>query len=249
VSKIESPAKQLRVGRLHRAAAEFFYLQNFRYPRASALRWVGNRLNLNKTERDLLHRGVFSQEASLRRRAKKCSGSDWLQEMLVVDGHNVQITIESAILGRTLLVGNDGALRDLAGQSARFRFSEVSELALDMVFSFFAAFRPGRVLILFDAPLSHSGYIADQYRKRLARLGLTGEAKAVAVPEREFPYRESIIASSDQAVLDASAHWLDLARWVIDTSLSWQPAIDFSHLIPVNPSARKCPELSPNWHD
>ena len=42
-------------------------------------------------------------------------GSGWRLKLLVVDGHNVQITIESFIEGRPLLKANDGALRDLAG--------------------------------------------------------------------------------------------------------------------------------------
>lgn len=227
------------MSRLHEAGSEFFFLQNHHYPRPSALQWVGNRHDLNKIERDLLHRGVFSQKTALRRLAKRCCGSAWQKGTLVIDGHNVHITVESAILGRSLLLGNDGALRDLAGQSARFRFSEASEVALDMIFSFLAEFRPLKVLFFFDAPLSRSGYMADQYRRRMKSLGLAGDAKAVPVPEREFPYAEGAVASSDQAVLDASRQWLDLARWVVDRTLSWEPVADFSSLILNNPAARK----------
>lgn len=237
--------KHRRLCTIYQAASQFFYLQNHCYPRDSALQWVGNRCNLTSKERELLNRGVFSQEIALRRRAKRCVGSNWQEKLLVVDGHNVQITIESALLGRSLLVGNDGALRDLAGQSASFKFSEVSEMALDMVFSFLAEFRPVKVLFLFDAPLSLSGYMADKYRQRMRSLGLAGEAKAVPVPEREFPYGESVVASSDRAVLDASTRWIDLARWVVDFSLTSQLTADFSTLIPFNPSAQTEPEVHP----
>ncbi|MCK8600231.1 DUF434 domain-containing protein [Desulfoferrobacter suflitae] len=227
--------------RLYQAASQFFYLQNQCYPRESALQWVGNRCDLTGTERELLQRGVFSQETALRRRAKRCAGSDWQQQLLVVDGHNVHITLESALLGRFLLIGNDGALRDLAGQSAAFKFSQVSEMAMDLLFSFLGEFRPNRILFLFDAPLSRSGHMAEQYRRRLRSLGLAGEARTAPVPEHEFPCREGVVASSDRAVLDASTAWLDLARWVIDFSLSWQAAADFTTLIPVNVLVHKEP--------
>jgi len=247
MSHSHSPSERDSICRLYRAGSEFFFLQNHRYPRPAALQWVGNRHHLTKVERDLLHRGVFSQQAALMRRAKRCLGSAWQQETLVVDGHNVHITIESAILGRSLLLGNDGALRDLAGQSARFRFAEVSEMALDMILFFLAEFRPMKLLFFFDAPLSRSGYMADRYLRRMESLGLAGDAKAVPVPEREFAYRAGAVASSDRAVLDASIQWLDLARRVVDRNLSWQPVADFSSLIESNPLAGKGSRGPERW--
>ena len=166
---------------------------------------------------------------------KRCKGAGWQKEKLIVDGHNVQITIESAILGRPLLLGNDGALRDLAGQSARFRFSETGEMALDAVFRFLGELRPREVLFLFDAPLSHSGLLASKYRERMKALGLRGEARAVLVPEREFDYDQAVIASSDAAVLDDATLWLDLAHWVIDSFMTIDLTFDFSPLVLTKP--------------
>ena len=213
---------------LLQAAADFFFLQNRRYPRSSALEWVGNRYQLAYLERQLLHRGVFGQAEALGRLAKRCKGSDWQSRCLVVDGHNVQITVESALLGRPLLRANDGALRDLAGQSAGFRVTEVSEMALDMIFRFLEEYRPPHARFLFDAPMSHSGLLAGRYRERLKAIGLAGEARAVPVPENEFPYARCVIASSDQAVQEKAVQWLDLANTVIDRAGSFQIAADFS---------------------
>lgn len=232
-----------RYSELQRAAADFFFLQNHCYPRSSALEWVGNRYQLTRIERDFLGRGVFSQETALKRRAKRCSGSSWQEKTLLVDGHNVHITIESALAGSFLLLGNDGALRDLAGRSSQFALSETSEMAMDLLFSLLDELRPGRVVFLFDAPLSRSGQMAEGYRQRMKKLGISGSARAVPVPEREFNYRECVIASSDRAVLDAASEWLDLARWVLDARICWQPAVDFSRLI--STSAQPAPLLGP----
>ncbi|GLI34580.1 hypothetical protein DAMNIGENAA_20130 [Desulforhabdus amnigena] len=221
---------------ISQAGADFFFFQNRRYPREAALEWVGNRYQLTHMERMLLHRGIFSQEKGLRRRAKCCKGAGWQSQLLAVDGHNVQITLESAILGRPLLMSNDGALRDLAGQSARFRFSEVSEMAVDTLFRFLEEFRPHRVLFLFDAPMSHSGRLADIYRRRLKSLRIPGEARAVPVPEREFPYEGAVVATSDSAVINEVSHWLDLARGAIEWSGILELAADFSSLILANPT-------------
>jgi hypothetical protein len=216
---------------LNKAARDFFFLQNQGYPRRSALEWVGNRYGLDHIERQLLHRGVFSQGNALRRLAKRSRGVIWQEEWLVVDGHNVQITVESSLLGRPLLKANDGAVRDLAGQSARFRLTEASHLAMDLIFGFLREFRPGRALFLFDAPLSQSGFLAQCYRDRMSALNLPGTARTVPVPEREFPYGEALVASSDQEVLESASRWVDLAALVLSFQASLPLAVDFSPLI------------------
>jgi hypothetical protein len=225
----ELPPQRLQL--IAQAAPDFYLLQNRGYPRTSALEWVGNRYQLTQVERQLLLRGVFSQKTALHRQARRCRGEDWLGRLLVVDGHNVQITVESAILGRILLKGNDGALRDLAGQSARYRLTEASEVAQDWIFGFLSEFRPREVLFLFDAPMSHSGLLAEQYRKRLRKNGLRGESRAVPVPESEIPADGCVAASSDQAVIDGSSVWLDLAAASIDRSAAPRVLADFTCLL------------------
>lgn len=223
--------KAVRPWLVHEAATDFFFLQNRKYPRSGSLEWVGNRYGLEQVERQLLLRGVFGQETALHRRAKSCRGSRWRSEALYVDGHNVQITVESAILGRRLLLANDGAMRDLAGQSARFHLTQASDLAMDLIFRFLEVSRPRELFFFFDAPLSHSGVLADRYRRRMKALGIPGDARAVPVPEREFSGVQGVLASSDQAVVEKSRKWLDLARCALDADGSLSFCADFSALI------------------
>jgi len=172
---------------LFQAAADFFFLLNRSYPRKAALALAGNRYDLDATERMLLSRGIFSQKEALSRRGKRQMGQGWQSELLAVDGHNVQITIESHIEGKPLLKANDGALRDLAGQSYRFRLTETGNMAIDMVFRFFDRFAPREVLFLFDEPMSRSGELAAMYRQRLIRAGISGEARVAAGPRARIP--------------------------------------------------------------
>lgn len=213
------------------AAADFFFLQNRLYPRKASLEWVGNRHGLTALQRALLHRGVFSQGHALRRRAKRSMGSDWKGQWIVVDGHNVQITMESAALGRPILMANDGVLRDVAGESARFRLSEATRIAVDLVFRFLEAHRPMRISFLFDSPMSHSGDLANEYRRRLMELHIDGEARAVPVPEREIPYAECTVASSDGVILEESRRWLDLAGLALTYAGRLRLAVDFSGIL------------------
>lgn len=216
---------------LHQAAADFFFLLNKCYPRAAALDLAGNRYDLDALERMLLSRGLFSQQEALARRRKREMGSGWQREPMVVDGHNVQITVESCIEGRPLLKANDSALRDLAGLSSRYRMTETSNMAMEMVFRFFEKFPPVEILFLFDEPMSRSGELAAIYRDRLAKAGISGGAKAVPVPEREFPYDRCVVASSDRAVIDSSSRWMDLACRIIEYFGSPRITADFSGII------------------
>ena len=145
-------------------------------------------------ERMLLSRGLFSQQEALARRKKREMGPGWQRELLVVDGHNVQITIESYIEGRPLLKANDGALRDIAGLSSRYRMTETSNMALDMVFRFFEEFPPGEVLFLFDEPMSRSGELAAIYRDRLIRAGISGGAGPPPYRSANFPIDRCVAA-------------------------------------------------------
>jgi hypothetical protein len=230
---------------LCQAALDFFFLQNRGYPRRSGLELVGNRYQLQHLERQLLHRGIFSQGDALRRFAKRSRGVNWQKEWLVVDGHNVQITVESSLLGRPVLRANDGAIRDLAGQSANFRLSETSRLAIELVFGFLKVFMPSRVLFLFDAPISQSGLLAHSYQENMKVIGLQGSARAVAVPEREFCYEQAIVASSDQAVLEQASRWVDLAGLVLRFQGSLQLMVDFSPIILTRVACQDLP--APAW--
>jgi hypothetical protein len=224
---------------LYQAAADFFFLLNKSYPRTAALDLAGNRYSLNSMERMLLSRGLFAQREALARRRKREMGAGWQRKLLVVDGHNVQITLESYIAGRPLLKANDGALRDLAGMSYRFRMTETSNMALDMVFRFFEEFPPCEALFLFDEPMSRSGELASIYRDRLARARISGGAKATPVPEREFPYERCIAAGSDRAIIDSSCHWIDLACRIIEHFGVPQITADFSGFIPAGSASRR----------
>jgi hypothetical protein len=223
---------------LYQAAADFFFLLNKSYPRAAALDLAGNRHDLDAFERMLLSRGLFGQQEALGRLKKREKASAWQRELLVVDGHNIQITVESYIEGRPLLKANDGALRDLAGLSSRYRMTETSNMAVDMVFRFFEIFPPDKVLFLFDEPMSRSGELAAIYRERLVKARISGEAKAVPVPEREFPYDRCVAASSDRAVIDSATRWMDLACRAIEYFCSPRITADFSGIILADSAAR-----------
>lgn len=212
------PIGMLNLENLQNAAEDFRYLLNHEYPRKAALELVGNRYQLTFDERHLLHRGVFSIEDSESRRKKKIPIREIRNRDLAIDGHNVLITVEAGLSGRPLVLAQDGFMRDISGLSGRFRRTETTGEALQLIFRFLQKWKPRKVLFLFDSPISHSGRLAQEVRSELEREGLPGDAMAAKVPEKILIGFPGLIATSDTAIIDQSKKVVDLAGDILRNS-------------------------------
>jgi hypothetical protein len=200
---------------LQRAAEDFRYLLNRDYSRKASLELVGNHYQLTADHRHLLHRGVFADLEARSRRKKKVSTKDLLHRDLAIDGHNVLITIEAGLLGRPLILGDDGFIRDISGLSGSFKKTETTDKAIRFIIHALKNMKPRQTLFLFDAPISRSGKLAQEVRRQLREENLSGEALAVKVPEKFLIGFQGVIASSDTAILDQSKKLLDLAGHIL----------------------------------
>jgi len=114
---------------------------------------------------------------------------------LLVDGHNVLITVESGLEGRLLIAANDGVIRDVAGVSHRYRISNFTHEAIDTIFQILQKYPPKETLFFLDAPIRHSGELAAALRSALKNWNLPGDAQALKVPESRLIGGEGVIAS------------------------------------------------------
>jgi hypothetical protein len=204
---------------LQLAAEDFRYLLNRGFPRKASLELVGNRYELTLDERHLLHRGVFSDADSGPRRKKIISPKEIIHEDLVIDGHNVLITVEAALAGRPLILADDGFIRDISGLSGGFKKTEMTDKAIQLIVTFLKKWKPRHTLFLFDAPISKSGILAQELRTLLKKEGLTGDALAMKVPEKILIGFQGVIATSDTAIIDRSKRVLDLAGNIIQVEV------------------------------
>jgi len=220
----------LRKALLLTASFDFYFLQSRHYPRERSLEIVGNRYDLTAMERNILRRGVFGQKEALERRSKRVTNAELKNNNLTIDGHNVHITVESILLERPTVKGNDGVIRDIAGISSSFKLTEASFFAAEIICRFLAEHEFRKIVIYFDAPISRSGELARIYKELFNKHGINGETQVVPVPERQFSYEESVIASSDSAVIDCAKAWIDLAFLVTSAEKPFEPFMDFSFL-------------------
>ena len=212
----------LQFKNLKKAAHDFRFLLNRGYPRKAALELVGNRYGLTSDERHLLHRGVFSNSDSESRRKKKAFIGDVPNKDLVIDGHNVLITIEAGISGRPLVLADDGFIRDISGLSGSFKQTETTKKAIQFIIRLVKKIRPSQTLFLLDAPISKSGELAEGVRSYLKKEDIPGDAIAVKVPERILIGFPGVVATSDTAIIDKSKKVLDLAGHIIKQHLGKQ---------------------------
>jgi hypothetical protein len=204
------------------AAEDFRYFLNRGYPKEGSLQLVGNRYGLTQDLRDLLRRGISPAHVAEERKKKKVSVKDIRGDGFAIDGYNVLITLESALKEKTILLADDGFIRDISGVSGGYRESDETTEALRLVIDFLHASRPVESLFLFDSPISGSGELAAQIRALLNERGIRGDALAVKVPERIMEEYEGIIASSDTALIDKAQKVFDLAGYLITHTLHLQ---------------------------
>ena len=215
---------------LRSAAEDFLYLLDRDYPRRAALQLVGNRYNLDALHREVLHRGVFARAEARERRDRLLEIERLVDSKLLVDGHNVLITVESGLAGRLLIAANDGVIRDVAGVSHRYRISTLTNEAIDTIFQILQKYPPKETLFFLDAPISQSGELAAALRSALKSWNLSGDAQALKVPEIQLIGGEGVVASSDSAVLDGVQRGFDLAATAIKSLPQGIDLIDFTFL-------------------
>ncbi|KIX15548.1 hypothetical protein X474_02205 [Dethiosulfatarculus sandiegensis] len=185
---------------MDKAARDLRFLLSRGYPRERVLTLVGDRYTLTRHDRHILRRGVFAPLAARARKARLI-GLDRLAGARVgVDGHNLLITLETALKGGRLILGDDGVVRDIAGVGSSHKPGELTLLAAQLMLA--ALSGASAVYIWLDSPLKKSGELAGNLRRMLARNGMTGDARAVPVPEKELFKHKGPVATSDSVLLD-----------------------------------------------
>ena len=205
------------------AARDLRFLLSRGYPKKTSITFIGNHFQLHQGERDLLYRGVFSRRQVKARQAKKINAKAIKGEKLVIDGHNVLITLESALKARPLLLADDGFVRDISRIFCHFRATENTKTAWNLVERFLLDYLPCYVTVVLDAPLSRSRELAARIRRWMRNAGIKGDAVAAPMPESYLLGLDGIKASADSGIIDRSSKVFDLAGHIIRRRLRLKP--------------------------
>ena len=197
--------------KLKDAICDLRYLLERGYKRKAAVDYVANRYRLPSEDRNLLQRAVYPRGEAAEHRRKLVEPRDIRGEEVLIDGYNVLITVEALLQGKTLVMCDDGYLRDTSAVYGRYRMDDATLNALDAVLRVMEKYSL-RPVFVFDSQVSRSGELCGLIRNRLRERGLEGDARTSAKADRTLKRSgaEKVISTSDTAVIKKARRILDL---------------------------------------
>ncbi|MEM6725587.1 MAG: DUF434 domain-containing protein [Bacteroidota bacterium] len=211
--------------RLRLAARDFNYLLSRGYPDRSSLQLVGNRYRLNKRQQKAMLRVCMSDEQLQQIKANEVKTSQLEGQVILIDGFNVLITIESALSHAFLFEGRAGCYRDIASVHSTYRRVQETEKAFRIIGKHLKALKPASVQWYLDSPISNSGRLAQFGRTIAEECQFDWSFDLVANPDKTIAERSGIAISSDTWVLAHSDRWFNLTRQIVDQLPAPPPVI------------------------
>ncbi len=217
--------RPFRQDRLAPSYIDLKFLLERGYPKGNSLKFVGDHYQLRQEERDALYRAVFPKKVCEERKRKTVFLKDLRGRPIVIDGHNVLITLESALRSRPLVLADDGFVRDVSRVFRSFRPTERTRHAWKLIQALLKKYNPGAITVVLDAPLSKSGELAGRIRHWMVEAGLKGQVRTEKMPEAAIFRIPGIKATADSVVLDKADEIIDLAGHVIRRRLHIKPLV------------------------
>jgi len=205
------------IPRLRLAAADYIWLRNRGYAGKAALSLVGNRYDLVARQRLALSRFACTDAERESRNSRQLADHELTGRNLLIDTYNVLITVEAALSGGIVLVGRDGAYRDLAGVHGTFRRVEETVPAIRHIGSVLERLQPASCCWLVDRPVSNSGRLKGLLLEQAAALDWPWSVELVYNPDGRLIEASDPVASADSIVLDRCRSWHNLARRVVES--------------------------------
>lgn len=215
---------QIRKEILKDASYDLRFLLNRGYRKKNALAFVANKYLLYLNERNYLTRSVFSSSKSAFRMDKIIDLSKIQGQFLLVDGYNVLITVESIFRedGDSIILCDDGIIRDLNAVFGKYKFNEITEKALNNILNLIKKYRPFKIKFFFDRQVSFSGKLANLTEEIIHRQGLNGEVILSKNVDYEIiklaGAKKEIVATSDSVIMDKVDRIVDIPFHLLENS-------------------------------
>jgi hypothetical protein len=204
---------------LREAAVDLRYLLDRGYRKESALKLVGDKYQLDKSERLVLYRSTYSKNEIKHVKERMLESSMVTGKDLWIDGFNVLNTVEAALRGDLLILCDDGVVRDFSQVYGRYRFSQLTSSSLQLIMGELENLRPSYVRVFYDSQISRSGEIAKMTREVISSLGLRGDAETIKTVDSVLSKTDAVVCTSDSVILSACRYIFDLAGYIISSRI------------------------------
>ena len=213
---------------LRAAVADLSWLRGRGYAEAASLKLVGDRFALVDRQRMAVRRSACSDAALASRRSRQIAVGAIRGRPLQIDGFNAILTVEAALGGAVVLIGRDGAARDLGGVHGTYRRVEETRPALEWIGDYLMGAGVGPCTWLLDAPVSNSGRLKGIIAGLAESRGWDWRVEVVTNPDPVLIASGDVIASSDSVVMDGAGAWFNLAREVIGANVAGAFVVDLA---------------------
>jgi hypothetical protein len=204
------------IANLKEAATDLRHLLNRGYNRKSTIELVGNRWNLNRDERHILYRAIFSYDEIKARKWNEVNLERIKGKTLAIDTYNILITIESCLKGRLLIRADDDYIRDISEISSKFKHSSSTIQTIQMILKKLQPHHPKMLLFFLEKDFSRSGELAGLIKRELKSFNLNGDAETVPSSDKSVIINGEIVISNDRVVLDNAISHLNLVPLLLE---------------------------------
>jgi hypothetical protein len=202
---------------LQSAVADLAWLLTRGYNDKSALKLVGDRYTLTARQRQAVARSTCGNAERERRLAHQVDPADLRDHVIVIDGFNLLITLETALSGGIILPGREGCYRDMASMHGNYRVLSETRPALELIQAELTVLGVCRAIWYFDQPVSNSGRLKTLLATIATdhQIGPPVDIQLVPDPDPILAASSDIIVTSDSAILDQCQRWFNLAHHLI----------------------------------
>lgn len=202
--------------RMKDASIDLRFLLNRRYDKARAIKFVGNKYQLDKSERHILYRALYSNDEITAIKKKLVPFEQISGKLLAVDGYNVLITVESILYKKTIIDCDDGILRDVSGVFGSHVITSVTKKSIDLILSQIAKYPPESLQFFFDSQVSKSGELSNSIREKMNELQLNGDAETVKQVDTTLKKLNcDIVATSDTIIIAQASAVVDIPQRIL----------------------------------
>lgn len=200
--------------KLKKAHEDIKWLLDRDYKLEPIINFVGGRYQFSVRQRDALKRGTCSTKNELLRKSKEINSNELIDKTLNIDGFNLIITLEVALSSGTLIVGNDGLIRDLAGLRGTYKLIDKTDIAINYIFKFLELNKIKSINIYLDSPVSNSANLKIKILEHSNKFNVKTNVELVNNADIVLEKLDYVV-TSDATILDKCNSFVNLSKNII----------------------------------
>lgn len=197
------------------AQEELQWLLDRGYGISPTIKFIGSHYQFTTRQRTAIQRATATNSQCIKRASTMLPLALAKDKCLNIDGFNLIITLEVALSGSLMILGNDGVLRDLAGLRGSYRLIDKTDKALDLIGKILDNLEVSKAVFYLDSPVSNSGRLKGKIIEKAEKWKTSVHAELV--PNSDILLSEmEYVVTGDSVILDNCISWFNLSKKIVD---------------------------------